>query len=57
MNSNVKYRTALALQPCVELGPVVRSIVSLTSSLVVKMLLVIVSTVSNSQIILAEKCE
>ena len=30
------------------LGPVVRSVVSLTSSLVVKMLTVIVSTISNS---------
>ena len=31
------------------LGPVVQSIVSLTSSLVVKMLTVLVSTISNSQ--------
>ena len=53
MNSNEK-RTVLALLPCVDLCPVVQSIVSLTSSLVVKMLLAIVSTVSNSQIILVE---
>ena len=39
------------------LGPVVQSIVSLTSSLVVKMLTVTVSTVSNSQVYLLEKCE
>ena len=31
------------------LGPVVKNIVSLTSSLVVKMLTVLVSTISNSQ--------
>ena len=34
------------------LGPVVQSIVSLTSSLVVKMLTVLVSTISNSQVFL-----
>ena len=34
------------------LGPVVQSIISLTSSLVVKMLIVLVSTISNSQIYL-----
>ena len=39
------------------LGPVVQSIVSLTSSLVVKVLTVTVSTVSNSQVFLLEKCE
>ena len=33
-------------------GPVVQSIVSLTSSLVVKMLIVLVSTISNSQVFL-----
>ena len=32
------------------LGPVVQSIVSLTSSLVVKMLTVLVSTISNAQV-------
>ena len=39
------------------LGPVVQSIVSLTSSLVVKMLTILVSTISNSQIFLLKKCE
>ena len=37
------------------LGPIVQSIVSLTSSLVVKMLTVLVSTMSNSQVFFAEK--
>ena len=40
-----------------ELGPVVQSTVSLMSSLVVKMLIVLVSTVSNSQVFLLKKCE
>ena len=39
------------------LDPVVQSIVSLMSSLVVKMLTVPVSTISNSQIFLLKKCE
>ena len=39
------------------LGPVIQSIVSLTSSLVVKMLTVLVNTVSNSQVFLLIKCE
>ena len=39
------------------LGPVVQSIVSLTSSLVVKMLTVLVSKMSNSQVFLLRKCE
>ena len=37
------------------LGPVVQSIVSLTSSLVVKMLTVLVSTISNSQVFSLKK--
>ena len=36
-------------------GPVVQSVVSLTSSLVVKMLTVLVSTIPNSQVFFAEK--
>ena len=36
-------------------GPVVQSIISLTSSLVVKMLTVLVSTISNSQVFLLKK--
>ena len=39
------------------MGPVVQSIVSLTSSLVVKMLTVLVSTIPNSQVFLLKKCE
>ena len=38
-------------------GPVVQSIVSLTSSLAVKMLTVLVSTLSNLQVCLLKKCE
>ena len=38
-------------------GPVVQSIVSLTSLLVVKILTVLVSTISNSQVFLLKKCE
>ena len=38
-------------------GPVVQSIVSLKGSLVVKMLTVLVSTISNSQVFLLKKCE
>ena len=38
-------------------GPVVQSIVSITSSLVVKMLNAQVGTVSNSQLFLLKKCE
>ena len=39
------------------LGPVIQSIVSLTSLLVVKRLTVLVSTISNSQVFLMKKCE
>ena len=38
-------------------GPVVQSIVSLTNSLVVKMLTVLVNTISNLQVFLLRKCE
>ena len=38
------------------LGPVVQSIISLTSLLVVKMLTVLVSKISNSQVFLLKKC-
>ena len=41
----------------VVLGPVVQSIISLTSFSVVKMLIVLVSTISNSHIFLLKKCE
>ena len=36
-------------------GPVVQNAISLTSSLVVKMLTVLVSTLSNSQVFLLKK--
>ena len=38
-----------------KLGPVVQSIVSLTSYLVVKILTVLVTTISNSQVFLLRK--
>ena len=40
-----------------DLGQVVQNIVSLTSLLVVKILTVLVSTISNSQVFLLKKCE
>ena len=39
----------------INLGPVVQSVVSLTDSLVVKMLTALVSTISNSQVFLLKK--
>ena len=39
------------------LGPVVQSIISLTSYLVVKMLTVLVKSISNSQVFLLKKCK
>ena len=38
-------------------SPVVQSIVSLKSSLVVKMLTILVSTISDSHVFFPEKCE
>ena len=38
-------------------GPVVQNILSLISSLMVKMFTVLVSTISNSQVFLLKKCE
>ena len=43
--------------PASNLGPVVQSIVSLMSLIVVKKLIVLVSTISNSQVFLLKKCE
>ena len=43
------------IQVVVNHGPVVQSIVSLTSSLVVKMLFVLVSTIFNSHVLLLKK--
>ena len=53
-NSNVRCASVIKFY---NLGPVVQSIVSLTSSLVVKILTVLVSTISNSQVFLLKKCE
>ena len=54
-----KYPYPLIVNNCVMkikcLGPVVQSIVSLISSLVVKMLTVLVSTISNLQVFLLKK--
>ena len=54
--------TALVTLSCfvlfvVLLGPIVQNIVSLTSSLVVNIITVLVSTISNSQVFLLKKCE
>ena len=38
-------------------GPVVQSVISLTNSLRFKMLTVLVSAISNSQVFLLKKCE
>ena len=38
-------------------GPVVQSVISLTSLLVVKIVTVLVSTISNSRVFFAEICE
>ena len=52
------YTISLETVKCIDdQGPVVQSTVSLTSSLVVKMLTVLVSTISNSQVLLLKKCE
>ena len=48
---------AIALDKSCFQGPVVQSIVRLTSLLVVKMLTILVGTISNSQVCLLKKCE
>ena len=48
---------SLVLKGLINLGLSVQSIVSLTSSLVVKMLTVLVSKISNSQVFLLKKCQ
>ena len=62
----LKYSDSVAIQSFImrwsdsklsNLGPVVQSIVSLMSSLVVKMLNVLVSTISKSVVFLLKKCE
>ena len=52
-----KFRVNIVQGPTIVQGPVVQSIVSLTSPLVVKMQTVLVSTISNSQLCLLKKCE
>ena len=54
MNSNIKT-VPYDVHPEKIQGPVVQSIVSLTSSLVVKMLTVLVSKISYSQVFLLKK--
>ena len=46
-----------SLLPTKDKGPIVQSMVSLTSLLVVKMLTVLVSSISNSQYFFLKKCE
>ena len=53
INRKIDKTTHFIIPP--DQGPVVQSIVSLTSSLVVKMITVPVSTISNSQVFLLKK--
>ena len=55
--NNQIYYVSSIMRTTKVLGPVVQRIVSLSSSLVVKMLIVLVSTISNSKVFLLEKCE
>ena len=58
MNADAQQLIALdksSIQIHIFLGPVVQSIVSLTSLLVVKMLTVLVNTISNSYVFLLKK--
>ena len=52
-----KFLTHVTLEKDFIQGPVVQSIVSLTSLLVVRMLTILISAISNSQIFLLKKCE
>ena len=54
---SVVISSALWRNKKTNLGPVVQSIVSLTSLLVVKILTVLLSTVSNSQVFVLKKWE
>ena len=61
-NSRIYRRTSVAIvldkrSTGSQQGPDVQSMVSLTSLLVVKMLTVLFSTISNSQVFLPKKCE
>ena len=48
-------KNTLRIRKSADQGPVVQSIISLTSSLVVKMLTVLISSISKSQILLLKK--
>ena len=54
---NVIYKTKMVNDTDPVQGPVVQSVVSLTSSFVVKMLTVLLSAISYSQEVLLKKCE
>ena len=58
MDSRSPFETEIT-QVCMinQSGPVVQSVVSLTNSLVVRMLTDLVGRISNSQVFLLEKCE
>ena len=51
------FRKYFSILSTAVLGPVVQRVISLTSSLMVKMLTVLVSIISNSQVFLLKKCE
>ena len=53
--AQMPYGNSAGPKQSLYLGPVVQSIISLTSSLVVKVLTVLVSTIFNSQVFFAEK--
>ena len=53
----IAIQTNIALDKWAIQGPFVQSIVSLTSLLVVKMLTVLVITISNLQVFWLKKCE
>ena len=53
----VRFTSLDIVSISVNLGPVVQSIVSSMSLLVVRMLTFLLSTISNSQVFLLKKCE
>ena len=57
---NISCKVSLLETSCLKCqnqGPVVQSVVCLTSPLVVKILTVLGNTISNSQVFLLKKCE
>ena len=56
-NTLDKYGSLITVITASFQGPVVQSVVSLTSLFVVKILTVLVSTISNSQVFLLKKCK